>query len=236
MTIAFKLAGGGTDCGRRRVLGLMVAESYRLANANCGMDHGAHILQTEISLAIPVWDRRCAVPGWPREARRLGHARAAELLSTESPEGWRVPAAAPGAPANRGMRLTPWWYWDVAWAHRTPPTRRGISAWLSEARRPRAKAEDVARTTAGLVVNGLPALRNAHPSACKGGPGSGLDLVLRIAGVGILVSVLCTILKQQGKEEYSLLVATAGLIVVFLMLVQHIDELLSSVRSVFQLW
>jgi len=31
-------------------------------------------------------------------------------------------------------------------------------------------------------------------------------------------------------------VATAGLVVVFLMLVQHIDELLSSVRSVFQLW
>ena len=70
----------------------------------------------------------------------------------------------------------------------------------------------------------------------KEGLAVGLDLVLRIAGVGILVSVLCTILKQQGKEEYSLLVATAGLVVVFLMLVQHIDELLSSVRTVFQLW
>lgn len=70
----------------------------------------------------------------------------------------------------------------------------------------------------------------------KEGLAVGLDVVLRIAGVGILVSVLCTILKQQGKEEYSLLVATAGLVVVFLMLVQNISELLSSVRSVFQLW
>ncbi|MEA4882880.1 MAG: stage III sporulation protein AC [Clostridia bacterium] len=64
----------------------------------------------------------------------------------------------------------------------------------------------------------------------------GLDLILRIAGVGVLVSVLCTILKQQGKEEYSFLVASAGLVVVFLMLIQHIEELLSSVRSVFKLW
>ncbi|MFA7634725.1 MAG: stage III sporulation protein AC [Bacillota bacterium] len=64
----------------------------------------------------------------------------------------------------------------------------------------------------------------------------GLDLVLRIAGVGILASVLCTILKQQGKEEYSLLVATAGIVVVFIMLLDHIEELLSSVRTVFRLW
>ena len=64
----------------------------------------------------------------------------------------------------------------------------------------------------------------------------GLDLVLRIAGVGILASVLCTILKQQDKEEYSLLVATAGLVVVFVMLLDYIEELLSSVRTVFRLW
>ncbi|MCR4427113.1 MAG: stage III sporulation protein AC [Firmicutes bacterium] len=64
----------------------------------------------------------------------------------------------------------------------------------------------------------------------------GLDLILRIAGVGILASVLHTILKQQGKEEYALLATTAGIVLVFLMLVQYIDELFTSVRAVFRLW
>lgn len=70
----------------------------------------------------------------------------------------------------------------------------------------------------------------------KEGPHVGLDLILRIAGVGVLASVLCSILKQQGKEEYSILVTTAGLLVVFLMLMQHVEQLLSSVRAVFKLW
>lgn len=64
----------------------------------------------------------------------------------------------------------------------------------------------------------------------------GIDLVLKIAGIGVLASVLCTILKQQGKDEYSLMVATAGLIVVAIMLVQHLESLLSTVREVFRLW
>lgn len=64
----------------------------------------------------------------------------------------------------------------------------------------------------------------------------GIDLILKIAGIGVLASVLCTILKQQGKDEYSLMVATAGLIVVAIMLVQHLESLLSTVREVFKLW
>ncbi|OPZ63740.1 MAG: Stage III sporulation protein AC/AD protein family protein [Firmicutes bacterium ADurb.Bin506] len=65
---------------------------------------------------------------------------------------------------------------------------------------------------------------------------AGLDLILRIAGIGILVSVLCAVLKQQGKDEYSLMVGTAGLIIVLLMLVEHLSTLLSTVRTVFKLW
>lgn len=63
----------------------------------------------------------------------------------------------------------------------------------------------------------------------------GLDLILKIAGVGILASVLHTILKQQGKEEYAFLVTTAGIVTVFLMLIQYIRELFDSVRAVFRL-
>ncbi|MGB4338728.1 MAG: stage III sporulation protein AC [Bacillota bacterium] len=64
----------------------------------------------------------------------------------------------------------------------------------------------------------------------------GLDLILKIAGIGILVSVLCAVLKQQGKDEYSLMVGTAGLIVVLVMLVEHLGTLLATVRAVFKLW
>lgn len=63
-----------------------------------------------------------------------------------------------------------------------------------------------------------------------------LDIILKIAGIGILASVLHMILKQQGKEEYAFLVTTAGVVTVFLMLIGYIDELLEMIRGVFKLW
>ena len=63
-----------------------------------------------------------------------------------------------------------------------------------------------------------------------------LDIILKIAGLGLLASVLHMILKQQGKEEYAFLVTTAGVVTVFLMLIGYIDELLEMIRGVFKLW
>ena len=60
-----------------------------------------------------------------------------------------------------------------------------------------------------------------------------ISLILRIAGVGVLVSVVVAILNKSGRDEQAMLVTVAGLLVVMLMLVEEIGMLLESVQSVF---
>ncbi len=62
-----------------------------------------------------------------------------------------------------------------------------------------------------------------------------VGLILKIAGVGILVSVISMILAKSGKDEQAMLVTVGGIIVVMLMLVEEIGILLETVRSVFGL-
>ncbi|HAA89372.1 MAG: Stage III sporulation protein AC [Thermoanaerobacterales bacterium 50_218] len=63
-----------------------------------------------------------------------------------------------------------------------------------------------------------------------------VDLVFKIAGLGILISVLHIILKQADKEEQAQMLTLAGVVVVLIMVVQLIGELYSMVRSVFHLF
>ena len=60
-----------------------------------------------------------------------------------------------------------------------------------------------------------------------------VSLILRIAGVGVLVSVAVAILNKSGRDEQAMLVTVAGILVVMLMLVEEIGALLESVQSVF---
>ena len=60
-------------------------------------------------------------------------------------------------------------------------------------------------------------------------------LVLKVAGMGILVSVAVQILSKNGRDEQATLVTVAGIIVVLLMLVGEMGDLFRSVRSVFGL-
>ena len=57
--------------------------------------------------------------------------------------------------------------------------------------------------------------------------------ILKIVGVGILVSVASSILNKSGRDEQAMLVTVAGIVVVMLLLVGEIGELVSSVRTVF---
>lgn len=65
---------------------------------------------------------------------------------------------------------------------------------------------------------------------------SNIDLIFRIAGVGILVAVLHTILKHAGKEEQGHIVTLAGIAVVFIWVIQLLGNLFEQVRSVFKLF
>ena len=60
-----------------------------------------------------------------------------------------------------------------------------------------------------------------------------VSLILKIAGVGILVSAASAILGKSGREEQAMLVTVAGIVVVMLMLVGEIGALFETVQSVF---
>ena len=60
-----------------------------------------------------------------------------------------------------------------------------------------------------------------------------VSLILKIVGVGILVSVSSSILNKSGRDEQATLVTLAGIIVVMLMLVGEIGSLFETVGSVF---
>lgn len=60
-----------------------------------------------------------------------------------------------------------------------------------------------------------------------------VGLILKIAGIGMLVSVLCQVLSKSGKEEQAGYVTIAGILLVLLLLVNEISRLINTVRSVF---
>ena len=60
-----------------------------------------------------------------------------------------------------------------------------------------------------------------------------VSLVLKVAGVGILVSVAQQILSKAGRDEQAMLVSLAGSVLVLLLLVEEIGRLFSLVESVF---
>ena len=62
-----------------------------------------------------------------------------------------------------------------------------------------------------------------------------VGLILKIAGVGLLVSIITTILGKAGKDEQAMLVTVAGIVVVMLMLVEEIGLLIETVQTVFGL-
>ena len=62
-----------------------------------------------------------------------------------------------------------------------------------------------------------------------------INLIFKIAAVGILVSVLGQVLKHSGREEQAFLTSLAGLILVLFWIVPYIYELFSSIRQLFSL-
>ena len=61
-----------------------------------------------------------------------------------------------------------------------------------------------------------------------------IDLILKIAAVGIIVSILNQVLVRSGREEQATMTTLAGLVVVLMILVQKIAELFDLVKTLFQ--
>ncbi|MEA4970468.1 MAG: stage III sporulation protein AC [Candidatus Pelethousia sp.] len=64
----------------------------------------------------------------------------------------------------------------------------------------------------------------------------GIDIILKIAGIGILVAVICQLLKQTGREDIAMLTALMGLIIVLGLVVGEIGSLFNEVKRIFGLY
>lgn len=63
--------------------------------------------------------------------------------------------------------------------------------------------------------------------------GYDIDAIFQIAGIGIIVAMLHTVLKQAGKEDMAHWVTLIGFIVVLIMVVSWINELFEKIKTVF---
>ena len=62
-----------------------------------------------------------------------------------------------------------------------------------------------------------------------------VDLIFKIAAVGILVAVLNILLSRSGRDEQALMVTIAGLVCVLVIVVQEISDLFSLIKNLFSL-
>lgn len=60
-----------------------------------------------------------------------------------------------------------------------------------------------------------------------------IDLIFKIAAIGIIVAVLNQLLVRSGREEQALMVTLAGLVIVMMVMIQQINDLFSLTKSLF---
>lgn len=63
----------------------------------------------------------------------------------------------------------------------------------------------------------------------------GTELIFRIAAIGIIVSVLCRLLVQSGRDEQAFMLSLVGLVAVMLMVIKEVNVLFETVRELFGL-
>lgn len=62
-----------------------------------------------------------------------------------------------------------------------------------------------------------------------------IDFVFRIAGIGVVVTVISQLLTRAGRDDIAMLATLSGLVIVLMMVVNMISDFFSSVKSLFAL-
>lgn len=62
-----------------------------------------------------------------------------------------------------------------------------------------------------------------------------IDLIFKIAAIGIVVAILNQLLQRSGREEQAMMTTIAGLVVVLMMIVTEISKLFDTIKNVFNL-
>lgn len=60
-----------------------------------------------------------------------------------------------------------------------------------------------------------------------------IDIIFKIAGVGLLTAIMGQILKQTGKDEIATLSTLAGLVIVIIMVISLLGDLFTSIKTIF---
>lgn len=60
-----------------------------------------------------------------------------------------------------------------------------------------------------------------------------VDLILKVAGVGMIVAVVCQVLNKAGRDEQSTLVSITGIIIILLLVIEEMGVLMDTLRRVF---
>lgn len=63
-----------------------------------------------------------------------------------------------------------------------------------------------------------------------------ISMIFKIAAIGILVSVLNMVLKHSGREEMAMMTTITGLVIVLFMIINIINNLFSTVRTMFEIY
>ncbi len=64
---------------------------------------------------------------------------------------------------------------------------------------------------------------------------TGVDLIFKVAAIGILVAVLNMLLVRAGREDQAMMTTIAGLVVVLLVVLQEISKLFETIKAIFGL-
>ncbi len=63
-----------------------------------------------------------------------------------------------------------------------------------------------------------------------------IDIIFKIAAVGIIITVICQILKKSDRDDIATIVSLAGLIIVLTVVLDMVAELFDSIRNIFDLF
>lgn len=61
----------------------------------------------------------------------------------------------------------------------------------------------------------------------------GVDIIFKIAAIGIIITVICQVLKKSDRDDIATLVSLAGLIIVLTLVITMISDLFSAIKDIF---
>ncbi len=62
-----------------------------------------------------------------------------------------------------------------------------------------------------------------------------ISLILKVSGIGLLISVVCQILSKSGRDDQAMFVSIAGIIIVLMLLIKEFSALINTIKTLFGL-